>query len=143
MQRPEIVRIRSKKYLCSEHNEALKVYCHTDKSLICVYCQVYGSHVGHECEIVTDVASTIREELGSVPEKLSEHLELIAKSKEKVIDAKDSILVTQEYLQDRIGKHMALLHAYMTIGETTLRGAVDDKTNQKIVSLDNQERSVA
>lgn len=140
MQRPEIVRIRSKKYLCSEHNEALKVYCHTDKSLICVYCQVYGSHVGHECEIVTDVASTIREELGSVPEKLSEHLELIAKSKEKVIDAKDSILVTQEYLQDRIGKHMALLHAYMTIGETTLRGAVDDKTNQKIVSLDNQER---
>ena len=28
------------KYLCPEHDEALKVYCHTDNCLICIYCQV-------------------------------------------------------------------------------------------------------
>ena len=28
------------KYLCPEHDEALKVYCYTDNCLICIYCQV-------------------------------------------------------------------------------------------------------
>lgn len=133
----------SKKYICSTHNEALKVYCRTDKCLICIYCQFYGNHVGHECELVTDIATTIREELGSVSEKLGDHLELIKKSRGKVINTKDSVLVTEKYLQDRIGKHIALLHAYMSKGETTLRRAVHDKTNQKIVFLDKQERAMS
>ena len=57
-------------------------------------------------------------------------------------NTKDSVLATQNYLQDRIGKHMTLLHAHMSMGETSLRDAVNDKTNQKMMFLDNQERFV-
>lgn len=28
------------KPICKEHDEPMKVYCHTDKCLICIYCQV-------------------------------------------------------------------------------------------------------
>lgn len=35
------------KYMCPEHDEALKVYCYTDNCLICIYCQVIHSFVGH------------------------------------------------------------------------------------------------
>ncbi|XP_027059920.1 uncharacterized protein LOC113686495 isoform X2 [Pocillopora damicornis] len=38
---------------------------------------------------------------------------------------------------------MALLHAYMSKGETSLRDAVNDKTNQKIMFLNNQERAMS
>lgn len=99
--------------------------------------------MGHECELVTDIATTIRGELSSVSEKLGDHCELVKKSREKVNNTKNSVLATQIYLQDRIGKHMALLHAYMSEGETSLRDAVNDKTNQKIMFLNNQERFVS
>ena len=99
--------------------------------------------MGHECELVTDIATTIRGELSSVSEKLGDHCELIKKSREKVNNTKDSVLATERYLQDRIEKHMALLHAYMSKGETSLRDAVNDKTNQKIMFLNNQERFVS
>lgn len=143
VQRPKISRVASKKYLCSEHNEALKVYCHTDKCLICVYCQFYGNHVGHECELITDIANTIREDLSSVSGKLGDHYELVKKSRGKVTNTKEAVLATQKYLQYRIDKHVALLHANMSKGETTLRGAVNDKTNQKIAFLENQERAMS
>ena len=29
------------KPICKEHDEPMKVYCHTDKYLICIYCQVH------------------------------------------------------------------------------------------------------
>ena len=99
--------------------------------------------MGHECELVTDIATTIRGDLSCVSEKLGDHCELVKKSREKVNSTKNSVLATQIYLQDRIGKHMALLHAYMGKGETSLRDAVNDKTNQKIMFLNNQERFVS
>ena len=98
--------------------------------------------MGHECELVSDIATTIRGELSNVSEKLGDHCELIKKSIGKVNNTKDSVLATQSYLQDRIGKHMTLLHAHMSKGETSLRDAVNDKTNQKMMFLDNQERFV-
>ena len=99
--------------------------------------------MGHECELVTDIATTIRGDLSSVSKKLGDHCELVKKSREKVNNTKNSVLATQIYLQDRIGKHMALLHAYMSKGEMSLRGAVNDKTKQKMMFLDDQERFVS
>lgn len=99
--------------------------------------------MGHECELVSDIATTIRGELCSISEKLGDHCELIKKSREKVNNTKNSVLATERYLQDRIEKHMELLDAYMSEGETSLRGAVNDKTKQKMMFLDDQERFVS
>ncbi|PFX24077.1 Nuclear pore complex protein Nup98-Nup96 [Stylophora pistillata] len=107
------------------------------------YGQFYGNHVGHECELITDIANTIREDLSSVSGKLGDHYELVKKSRGKVTNTKEAVLATQKYLQYRIDKHVALLHANMSKGETTLRGAVNDKTNQKIAFLENQERAMS
>ena len=34
------VTLSTEKPVCSEHDEPMKVYCHTDECLICIYCQV-------------------------------------------------------------------------------------------------------
>lgn len=127
------------KYLCPEHDEALKVYCHTDNCLICIYCQVYGKHMGHKCELATSIATTTREELRSLSKKLGDHYDTVKKARRNVIDTRESILNTQQYLRDRIMKHMGVLRACMSRRETVLKCDVDDRTKQKIKPLDEQE----
>ncbi|XP_062500833.1 uncharacterized protein LOC134178065 isoform X2 [Corticium candelabrum] len=39
---------------CLEHDEVKKVYCRDDKRLICIYCQVYGEHKGHDCVLAAE-----------------------------------------------------------------------------------------
>lgn len=134
---------KRKKYVCVEHDEALKVYCHTDNCLICLVCQLYGKHAGHKCELVANMATTTREELFSETKKLDDHFELIRKSRRKLKDRKDSILQTQSYLQDRVAKHVALLTGCLTSGERALKSEIDVKTNEKIVPLDVQDRVMA
>lgn len=127
------------KYLCPEHDEALKVYCHTDNCLICIYCQVYGKHMGHNCELATSIATTTREELRILSKKLGDHYDTVKKARRNVIDAREAILNTQLYLRDRIMKHMGVLRACMSRRETVLKCDVDDRTKQKIKPLDEQE----
>ena len=107
--------------------------------LLCTV-KVYGKHAGHKCELATDIATTTREELRSWSKKLGESYDLVKKSRKKVIDTKDSIVNTQQYVRGRIMKHMGVLNACMRRREVILKCDVDDKTKQKLQLLDAQER---
>lgn len=86
------------------------------------------------------MATGAREELFSETKKLEDHFELIKKSRRKLKDKKDSILQTQLYLRDRVAKHMALLRTCLNSGERALKSEIDDKTNEKIAPMDDQDR---
>lgn len=130
------------KYLCPEHDEALKVYCYTDNCLICIYCQVYGKHAGHDCKLATDVVTTTREELRGWSKKLGDNYDLIKKSRKSVIDTKDSILNTQHYVRNRIMKHTGVLNSCMRRREVVLKCEVDERTKKKLELLDTQESAM-
>ena len=101
---------------------------------------MYGKHAGHKCELATDIATTTREELRSWSKRLADNYDLIKKSRKKVIDTKDSILNTQQYVRNRIVKHMGVLNACMRRREVILKCDVDDRTKRKMELLDAQER---
>ncbi|XP_068701525.1 uncharacterized protein [Montipora foliosa] len=130
------------KYLCPEHDEALKVYCYTDNCLICIYCQVYGKHAGHDCRLATDIVTTTREELRGWSKRLGDNYDLIKKSRKTVVDIKDSIVNTQQYVRNRIVKHMGVLSSCMRRREVVLKCEVDDKTKRKLELLDAQESAM-
>lgn len=96
--------------------------------------------MGHKCELATNIATTTREELRSLSKKLGDHYDTIKKARKKVIDARESILNTQQYLRDRIMKHMGVLRACMSRRETVLKCEVDDRTKRKVKPLEEQER---
>ena len=96
--------------------------------------------MGHKCELATNIATTTREELRSLSKKLGDHYDTIKKARRKVIDARESILNTQQYLRDRIMKHMGVLRACMSRRETVLKCEVDDRTKRKVKPLEEQER---
>ena len=101
---------------------------------------MYGKHVGHKCELATNIATSTREELRTLSKKLGDHYDTVKKARRKVIDTKDSILNTQQYLRNRIVKHMGVIRACISRRETMLKCEVDEKTNRKTKPLDAQER---
>ena len=96
--------------------------------------------MGHKCELATNIATSTREELRSLSKKLGDHYDTIKKARKKVIDAKDSILYTQDYVRNRIVKHMGVLRACISRRETMLKCDVDERTTRKTKPLDEQER---
>ena len=58
----------------------------------------------------------------------------------KVIDTKDFIVNTQQYLRNRIVKHMEGLNACLKRREVILKCDVDARTKKKLELLDVQER---
>lgn len=59
-----------KSYYCKDHDHEKRIYCRDCRSLICAYCQLYGDHKGHECEIATEAAKPSVESLKRAKEKL-------------------------------------------------------------------------
>ena len=90
--------------------------------------------------MVTNIATTTQEDLHSWSKKLADNYHLIKKSRKKVIDTKDSIVNTQQYLRNRIMKHMRVLKACLKRREGILECDVDARTNKKLELLDAQER---
>ena len=108
--------------------------------LCCTLYQVYGKHVGHKCELATNIATSTREELRNLSKKLGDHYDMIKKARKKVIDTRESILNTQQYVRNRIMKHMGVLKACISRRETMLKCDVDERTTRKTKPLDEQER---
>lgn len=107
--------------------------------VLCIY-QIYGKHVGHKCELATNIATSTREELRTLSKKLGDHYDTIKKARKKVVDTKENILNTQQYVRNRILKHMGVLRACISRRETMLKCDVDDRTTRKTKPLDEQER---
>ena len=102
--------------------------------------QIYGKHAGHDCKLATDIVTTTREELRGWSKRLGDNFDLIKKSRKKVIDTKDSIVNTQQYVRNRIVKHMGVLNACMRRREVVLKCEVDDRSKKKLELLDAQEK---
>ena len=71
---------------------------------------------------------------------LGDNYDLIKKARKTVIDTKDSIVNTQQYVRNRVVKHMGVLNACMRRREVVLKCEVDDRTKKKMELLDAQER---
>ena len=84
--------------------------------------------------------TTTREELRGWSKRLGDNYDLIKKSRKTVVDIKDSIVNTQQYVRNRIVKHMGVLSSCMRRREVVLKCEVDDKTKRKLELLDAQER---
>ena len=59
-----------KSHYCKDHDHEKRIYCRDCKKLVCAYCQLYGDHRGHHCEIATDAAKPSVELLKEAKDKL-------------------------------------------------------------------------
>ena len=101
--------------------------------------QVYGSHVGHKCELASNIASDAREEHRRASKKLGDIYDTISKAKKRVSETREHLLETQGYLKFKIKKHHGVLKTCLTRRELTLKADVESMTKARLDPIEAQE----
>ncbi|XP_072892839.1 zinc-binding protein A33-like [Hemitrygon akajei] len=110
---------RSKLY-CEEHEEELKLFCETDKTLICVICAVAQEHREHRFmpikEAVTLYKDQLKSSLDSLTKKKSDFQEKEQQQKAKI----SGVRKLSHSVQSHITSQFAELHQIITEKQQSL-----------------------
>uniref|UniRef100_UPI00398EC60B zinc-binding protein A33-like n=1 Tax=Pristiophorus japonicus TaxID=55135 RepID=UPI00398EC60B len=105
---------KESKHHCEEHQEELKLFCETDKKLICVICRDAREHREHHFmpikEAVEIYKDKLKSSLDSLTEKKSTALETELKQKQQISGVKEQ----SSSLQTRITSEFAKMHQILT-----------------------------
>ncbi|XP_077984751.1 uncharacterized protein LOC144439343 [Glandiceps talaboti] len=130
--------------VCEEHEkETKKVYCMTDKEIICIYCQVYGKHRGHDCQLICKVAEEGRQILGNYIEMLSKQRDHMNEARKALTDVTFAVRCREEKLIREVTRHFETLRKKLYRRENHLKSQIKNKTNGKIDTLENQQRTMS
>ncbi|XP_035681865.1 uncharacterized protein LOC118419541 isoform X1 [Branchiostoma floridae] len=129
---------------CDEHeNEPKKVYCLSDQEIICIYCQVYGKHKGHDCALVKDVAAKERQNLRQLAEALIKHKQQLSEVRRGVHEMCTAVRFKEEKLMREISHHFELLRKRLYKRENQLKAQVKNQTIIRVATLEKQERELS
>lgn len=96
---------------CHKHDEVKKVYCRNDKRLICIYCQVYGEHKGHDCvlaaEAVVEQHQAIEEHMRALQCKQTELHQAYRKIEDTTVAIKAKEIETVHTVREHFEQIMA------------------------------------
>ena len=101
----------AKRHYCPEHDHDQRVFCKDCKMVICVYCQLYGSHKGHECALAADLVKPTMEILESAEVTLNDNMCDIVGAESAVKAAVDRLKSSQ---QEGLG---TMQHYFSTVVE--------------------------
>lgn len=76
-----------KSHYCKDHDHEKRIYCRDCRALVCAYCQLYGDHKDHNCEIATEAAKPSVESLKEAKEKLVSDFEELLQGEKVVTSA--------------------------------------------------------
>lgn len=97
--------VKSKIHYCPEHDHDQRVFCKDCKAVICVYCQLYGSHKGHECALAADLVKPAIETLESAEVTLNNHIHDVVGARSLVKAAMDRLKSSQQECQDSVQRY--------------------------------------
>lgn len=125
---------------CKIHREPLKIYCETDNTTICIYCQLHGKHKGHECVMIEEMASIKRETLCGLKEELKTKQGQCVVGFNLCKKAEEELLETEARLKEELDKHFSELHETLEARKKELSGSLTEKIERKVVTLTTQTR---
>ncbi|XP_043534220.1 nuclear factor 7, brain-like isoform X2 [Chiloscyllium plagiosum] len=111
---------KESKHHCEEHQEELKLFCETDKKLICVICRDSREHREHRFipvkEAVGFYKERVKSSLDSLTEKISAALEMEREQKQKISQIQEE----SSSLQTHIKSEFTKMHQMLTEKEQSL-----------------------
>ncbi|KAH3742677.1 hypothetical protein Pelo_15921 [Pelomyxa schiedti] len=106
--------------LCSKHpHEELRLYCNTDKSLICRDCTLID-HKNHDIVFSSDLSSKFKENIASLCSKLSLRLEKLSLSKHTAIGCCKNVDEVSENAEAEIRTEFAKIVAVVNAKEAQM-----------------------
>ncbi|XP_059827240.1 uncharacterized protein LOC132394850 [Hypanus sabinus] len=101
------------KFNCEEHEEELKLFCTTDKKLICVICATAREHREHRFlpikEAVEVYKAQVKSSVTSLRKRISEILEHALRQKQKMSGLKEKSYILQSHFRTEFSKMHQIL----------------------------------
>ncbi|XP_043534162.1 zinc-binding protein A33-like isoform X1 [Chiloscyllium plagiosum] len=111
---------KESKHHCEEHQEELKLFCETDKKLICVICRDSGEHKSHNLIQITEAVGIykdpVKSSLESLTGKKAAALEMEQQQKQKISKIREE----SSSLQTHIKSEFTKMHQMLTEKEQSL-----------------------
>ncbi|XP_055487811.1 zinc-binding protein A33-like [Leucoraja erinacea] len=123
---------KKSKLQCEEHQEDLKLFCETDKKLICFICTTAGEHESHSLMLIEEAIEFYKEQVKSSFESLTEKESEIQKNEQEQKESISGVQKQSHNLQSMLISQFAELHQILTVKEQRLLGNVRKK-EKKIV----------
>ncbi|XP_032903407.1 zinc-binding protein A33-like [Amblyraja radiata] len=120
---------KESKLQCEEHQEELKLFCETDKKLICVICAAGREHRDHRFTLIAGAAEfykvQVKDSFQSLTKKESDIQQMEQQQKQKI----SGVLEQSHNLQSKITSQFAGLHQILT--EKEQRTLADIREEEK------------
>ncbi|XP_078251609.1 E3 ubiquitin-protein ligase TRIM17-like, partial [Rhinoraja longicauda] len=126
---------------CEKHQEELKLFCETDKKLICVICAAGREHKSHSFMPVDEAVEFYKDQVESSFESLTEKKSDIEDMEQLQEESISGVQEESHKLQSQITSQFAELHQILTEKEQCLLGEIqeEEKTIVKTMEKNLQE----
>ncbi|XP_078251968.1 zinc-binding protein A33-like, partial [Rhinoraja longicauda] len=125
----EIIPEKESKPHCEEHQEELKLFCETDKKLICVICAAGREHKSHSFMPVKEAVENHKDQVKSSIQSLTKYRSEIQQMEQQQKEKISGVLEQSHNLQSKIKSQFAELHQILT--EKEQRGLADIREEEK------------
>ncbi|KAL1020723.1 hypothetical protein UPYG_G00003800 [Umbra pygmaea] len=126
-------------WLCPDHEEKLKLFCETDKELVCVICRDGEKHDGHKFKPIKEAALAKRQELNEAIQFLTKDNRSIntkTKQQEEEINKTDT---KSGQLTNQISSQFEEMHQFLRKREEEIMNELKEK---KRVELEKMRRNL-
>ncbi|XP_078272282.1 zinc-binding protein A33-like [Rhinoraja longicauda] len=110
----EIIPEKESKPHCEEHQEELKLFCETDKKLICVICAGGREHRDHRFMLVDEAVEIYKGQVKSSIQSLTKYKSGIQQMEQQQKEKISGVLEQSHNLQSKITSQFAELHQILT-----------------------------
>ncbi|XP_072094760.1 E3 ubiquitin-protein ligase TRIM39-like [Mobula birostris] len=133
---------KESKLQCAEHEEELKLFCETDKTLICVICAVAEEHREHRFKPIKEAVKIymdqLKSSLHSLTKKKSDFQKKEQQQKEKISGVREQ----SHSLQSRFTSQFAELHQIITEKEQSLLRDLKEEEKRILNPMEKNLRKI-
>ncbi|XP_055521970.1 nuclear factor 7, brain-like [Leucoraja erinacea] len=124
---------KESKHHCEEHQEELKLFCETDKKLICVVCRDAREHKSHSFIPIKEAVETYKDQVKSSIQSLTTNKSAIQEMEEQQKQKISQVRVQSQSLKSQVTSQLAELNQLLKKkGKRLLREIKEDA--EKILS---------
>ncbi|KAF6726040.1 Nuclear factor 7, ovary [Oryzias melastigma] len=129
-------------WLCSEHEEKLKLFCVTDQQFVCLICRDGEKHEGHKFKPVKEAAESLKKgfqvflqtvsaEISAAEKRAKTQNEEITKTKEK-----------SQKLMSQISRQFQEMHKFLSKREAEIKNELKLKENEEVEKMNKSANKI-
>ncbi|XP_078272556.1 zinc-binding protein A33-like [Rhinoraja longicauda] len=127
---------------CEEHREELKLFCETDKKLICVICAAGRDHKSHSFTLIAEAAEFYKDQVKSSFESLTKNKSEIQQMEQQQKQKISGVLEQSHNLQSKITSQFAELHQILTEEEQRVLADIREEEEKILNTMEKNLQEI-